>query len=214
MFSRIIIIPFTVCLLLSVACTTVFARFPTGQVADQLRSVLLLSQDAPRLALGSEDLQMQQSLPRFYQMREYGPAWLGPQGINPQAEVLLDALHSAALEGLCPEDYHLDYIETLVRLSEDSVRYGLSVEARWLVQLDMLLSDAFLIYASHMIQGRVDPEVVHDGWKARIWFRPIPNIGNCARPWPITGGFLPWEAGPGYLREKCCARGRQMSGCH
>jgi len=65
-----------------------------------------------------------------------------------------------------PADYHLRAIQT----SLDSVRadaaHGRSITPRGLADLDLLLSDAFLLYGSHLLGGRVDPETLHPRWDA------------------------------------------------
>jgi L,D-transpeptidase YcbB len=106
------------------------------------------------------------SLLAFYARRSFRPAWSGEQGPNRLADDLIDALGRADLEGLEPADYHLRAIQT----SLDSVRadaaHGRSITPRRLADLDLLLSDAFLLYGSHLLGGRVDPETLHPRWDA------------------------------------------------
>ena len=102
----------------------------------------------------------------FYARRSFRAAWSSEHGPNRLVDDLVDALNRVDLEGLRPEDYHLSQIQA----SLDSVRSdagdGRVTDPSRLAQLDLLLSDAFLLYGSHLLGGRVDPEALHLGWEA------------------------------------------------
>jgi murein L,D-transpeptidase YcbB/YkuD len=106
-----------------------------------------------------------QTLPTFYERRTYRPAWSDDRGPRPTALALLSAVRDAELEGLRASDYHLAAIEELLR--DGAARRG---GRRWtvtaLVDLDLLLTDAFLIYGSHLLAGRVNPETIDAQWIA------------------------------------------------
>lgn len=103
-------------------------------------------------------------IPRFYKERDFRPAWIDDQGLNSQGEDLITMILTSPLEGLTPEDYHIATIE--------SITYRIKNDRNWkqdiqpLADLDMLLTDAFLIYASHLLAGRVDPLTIHTKWIA------------------------------------------------
>ncbi|PYO95726.1 MAG: peptidoglycan-binding protein [Gemmatimonadetes bacterium] len=106
------------------------------------------------------------ALVSFYARRAFRAAWSGEQGPNRLADDLLAALGRADLEGLEPEDYHV----TRIRVSLDSVRADAAsarpIAPARLAELDVLLSDSFLLYAAHLLGGRVDPETLHPLWDA------------------------------------------------
>jgi murein L,D-transpeptidase YcbB/YkuD len=106
-----------------------------------------------------------QALPTFYERRTYHPAWSDDRGPRPTAMALLETVRSADREGLRPSDYHLTAVEAL--LGEGADRRG---RRRWtvteLADLDLLLTDAFLIYGSHLLSGRVNPETIDAQWIA------------------------------------------------
>ena len=92
----------------------------------------------------------------FYQERSYRPAWSTPKGILPDADSLIDAFRVADREGLRPQDYHLAALEAILReikLREAS-KEGPAPSMR--ADLDLLLTDAFLLYASHLSEGCID----------------------------------------------------------
>ncbi|MDX1656533.1 MAG: L,D-transpeptidase family protein, partial [Candidatus Competibacteraceae bacterium] len=120
-------------------------------VALQLRQVLN-GVDPPRAA--GRRLDSSESLARFYATRSYRPGWLEsskPAGKHPgpQAAALLEMLNEADSEGLGREDYHYQaLVETLSALE------ATPGDVTRLAELELLLSDAFLSYGKHLLQGR------------------------------------------------------------
>lgn len=108
------------------------------------------------------------ALQQFYLDRDDAPAWVTPTGLIPEAAILTDRLSSAAEEGLCPDAYFLPEIEELQKYAADTQRHRLLDDKRRLARLDLLLSEAFLTYAAHLIHGRVDPVAVHGDWHANL----------------------------------------------
>jgi murein L,D-transpeptidase YcbB/YkuD len=104
-------------------------------------------------------------LPRFYDLRNFTAAWLtAHQGVRPDAIHLLQAIRDARQEGLRPQDYHLTAIETLLAETALHQNNGISTPVQKLVDLELLLTDAFLLYASHLSEGRVNPETIRSEW--------------------------------------------------
>ncbi len=67
---------------------------------------------------------------------------------------------------LHPEDYHLTAIETLLSAVRADFSSGAEIlPDRW-AELDLLLTDAFMEYGSHLLAGRVNPETVKPEWVA------------------------------------------------
>lgn len=98
-------------------------------------------------------------LPEFYKNRAYMPAW-------DKWETLMDiatALENSFLDGLIPEDYHKDALLGIMQkiqygLEQDELNYALVAE------FDILLSDAVLLYAYHLLNGKVDPKSLDNKW--------------------------------------------------
>lgn len=102
----------------------------------------------------------------FYARRSFRPAWSGEHGPNRLADDLVDALGRADLEGLEPADYHLSAIHEALDSVRADAANGRDITPRRMAELDLLLSDAFLLYGSHLLSGRVDPETLHPRWDA------------------------------------------------
>jgi murein L,D-transpeptidase YcbB/YkuD len=117
-----------------------------------------------RLLVGEELIYASVALPEFYERRMYRPAWINEKGLLPQATSLLNALQTADAEGLRPNDYHWNTIERLLSEIRQARKTFIPFNPRLLVDLDLLLTDAFLIYGSHLVAGRIDPERIDPQW--------------------------------------------------
>ena len=103
-------------------------------------------------------------IPKFYANRGFKPAWYGKTGVFKMADALLETIRESAREGLRPSDYHLMRLEALVAEVRQKQLDGLPLDSKLLVDLDLLLTDAFLLLASHLLAGRVNPETIHPEW--------------------------------------------------
>ncbi len=101
---------------------------------------------------------------RFYQNRANQLAWLGKGRIDMNTRQLVEKLEVSHKEGLPGEYYNLSQIKSdigdLKRLSPNEESWVSRV-----VQLDVLLSDAYLKYASDLSGGRVDPRNLDIVWE-------------------------------------------------
>lgn len=145
------------------------------------------------------------SVTRFYQMRKYEPAWTREGTPLPAADTFARVLRSAEAEGLHPKDYHLDRIEAVLGDIRQILARNERPDVGRVLALEFLLSDAYLVYAAHVLNGRVNPETLHeDEWTI------YPSRFNLARHLQKTlegmeiegslAGLLP--AQPGYSRLK------------
>lgn len=114
----------------------------------------------PKIRVGDEHLQAAVMLVRFYEQRAYQLAWSDNKEPRPDVDTLIKALYEADREGLRPEDYHLEQMETLLREMRQSQEQQNLIEPKKLVDWDFLLTDAFLLYVSHAWAGRIDPKTV------------------------------------------------------
>jgi murein L,D-transpeptidase YcbB/YkuD len=118
----------------------------------------------PQLVVATDLILASQALPAFYEKRAYRVAWSGNRGPLPQAYELRRAIELSYAEGLRPEDYHLELIDAaLERLRREADRLGSTVP-HLIVDLDLLLTDAFLVYASHLVNGHINPETIDPEW--------------------------------------------------
>lgn len=92
----------------------------------------------------------------FYQSRGYQPAWVDAA----YAQEMLQLLKSSEEEGLNPADYHY---EELLALREE-YRKSWSDKDNLRAQAEVLLTDGIVLYARHLIQGKVDPRTLDSSW--------------------------------------------------
>lgn len=128
-------------------------------VADQVRLVLRsrvpASGTALRFQAGGQSFQASPDLACFYQRRDFVPAWSRGAVLRPEIPELLAVLAAAAEDGLRAEDYRPAELQRLAAALRSRP------EAGGLADLDLLLSDAFLTFARHLRNGKVNPEALY-----------------------------------------------------
>lgn len=111
--------------------------------------------------VGGDSIGGMAMLPLVYRGRAYRPFWIDAQLRLEAAKALIEAIGRAGEDGLDPLDYHL---ATIYRLLADTVHEPSTVHER-LAELDLILSDAFLLLGSHLLIGKVNPETLSTHWK-------------------------------------------------
>ncbi|KPK29188.1 MAG: hypothetical protein AMK69_07525 [Nitrospira bacterium SG8_3] len=140
------------------------AQSLSDQVRDTLRDRITASSAEGQVACEGKQLCGSAVIPRFYWLRAFRPAWSTDGSPRAEAAVLIKAIHRALQEGLNPEDYHLAHIRRLLaRIQKDTASTQASAPQD-LADLDLLLTDAFLLYAFHLSAGRVNPETIQAEW--------------------------------------------------
>ncbi len=149
-------------------CATSATLLPQGE--DERASLALrarlhgTSLRGTTLHIGGSDLRADELLSPFYLSRGDRLAWCTPVGPRAQADQLLQALAQARADGLDPEAYY--YSKIVAALAAWRTPAGLRPDIVALVELDLLLSNAFLRYGAHLQRGRVDPRRIHAHWAA------------------------------------------------
>jgi L,D-transpeptidase YcbB len=132
---------------------------PDELVSDRIRAAV----ESP---LRRDSLYERSAISGFYGRRAFRAAWSTEHGPNRLADELVAALQRADLEGLDPAEYHLAAIQALLDTVRTRAGAGIPSAPERIAQLDLLLTDAFLLYGSHLLSGRVDPETLHPRWEA------------------------------------------------
>ncbi|MCA0933765.1 L,D-transpeptidase family protein [Lutimonas saemankumensis] len=112
-------------------------------------------QEEDIVAVDGIELFSQVELPRFYSNRAFKPAWRDAKNRND----LIESLKASFDEGLMPKDYHLERIEGLIMKSDHS-----SLSREEMADLDLLMTDALIIYASHLLDGKLDQSEIRKKW--------------------------------------------------
>jgi len=145
---------------------TVTAQTLSDQVRELLRNRIETAGVPPRITVGEEIIHASTALPLFYERRMYRPAWSEDDGTLLQVDALVKAIRDADREGLRPTDYHLAKIEATLKEMLQNQEKKTPLNPRRLVDLDLLLTDAFLVYGSHLLVGRINPETIDAEWHA------------------------------------------------
>ncbi len=101
------------------------------------------------------ELFSQVELPKFYTNREFELAWTSQKNKRD----LIESLESSYDEGLSPEDYHLDRIRKLMAKS-DKAKLSKTETA----EFDLLMTDALILYASHLLDGKLEQSDIRKKW--------------------------------------------------
>ncbi|MDZ7599500.1 MAG: L,D-transpeptidase family protein [Desulfobacterales bacterium] len=138
----------------------------TGEtVATVLREVLQSSADVRNLWVGCERIHAGEDLVAFYRERAFAPVWLQAGGPSSQARDFALVLADAGRHGLIPGEYHYDCIRdwlTHFRRGDQALPSGYA-----LAGFDIVMTDAFITFASHLVGGKVDPQTIYPQWVAR-----------------------------------------------
>lgn len=113
-------------------------------------------------------------LPFFYARRGYRPAWISQSSLA-GAKSLMRSIRVAELDGLRTADYHTAKLDMLLDKVIENRLNGMVTEPELLVDLDLLLTDAFLLLGSHLMAGRVNPETIHTAWTV---YHPNANLAQ------------------------------------
>ena len=156
-------------LLWSSVCTICWSAFPQdlpGQVRELIRNRIEYAGIPFKIIIGKEVIYSTMVLPVFYERRGYDPAWGGNYGPFSFVDSLLKEIKEASCEGLSAEDYHLDEIQKILLKIRRTQQRQHKPNPYDLADLDLLLTDAFLIYGSHLLAGKVNPENIDAEWIA------------------------------------------------
>lgn len=104
------------------------------------------------LEIGSNKITYTNKLSGIYKEQNFNLLWSKELAAN-----LLTEVKEAHFDGLKPTDYHLNTIQDLL--------YKKEVSNLDMVNLELLLSDAFILYARHLLSGKVSPTDIDKEWK-------------------------------------------------
>ncbi len=145
----------TLFLLLSAACSAPSKRDILLSIS---RQVSVLKNDSAEVA---GDLVLNPDLVEALYRKENSPV-LARWGDKQKVDQLISEIENVELEGLRPEDYHLVVLKEL----REKVFYSDNYEAEDVAKMEVLLTDALVLMASHLQAGKTDPATVDPQWQA------------------------------------------------
>jgi len=103
-------------------------------------------------------------LETFYKRHAFEPAWVLNDMRLLQAYYLIEAIEAAYLEGLTPDHYHLRPVKALLIEVQENISKKAPQDPTTLADLDVLLTDAFLLLGCHFSAGCVNPVTIEAEW--------------------------------------------------
>ncbi len=111
---------------------------------------------SPHLSIANTRLRSQPLLKKLYKSRDYQSIWTQASGLNHHGLLLFMYLRQADEHGLEPEEYHA----SLLSLCLNSLLMQHCDDA----DLELLLSDAYLRYSTHLNRGRFSAAKTDRNW--------------------------------------------------
>lgn len=160
--------------LLAVLCAGAFLGVGPGPgsspetVQEHLRvRIEAINNDMPgALSVGDERIFAAPAVARYYRRTAFKPIWARSVGPAVFTDSLLTVLRDADRDGLRSADYHIAALDSLLQHLRARAGAGEPLDPRRIVDLELLCTDAFLLYGSHLLAGRVDPTGVTPRWTA------------------------------------------------
>ena len=119
------------------------------------------------IKVGDVPLRWSAALRAVYGKRGYEPVWIESGEVSPRGVALAAALGEAREEGLSPERYRFLEIESLLAAIARSKDGAGELRVAQLVDLELLLANGLLGYATDLSEGRIDPDAVNAQWEIR-----------------------------------------------
>ncbi len=152
---------YLVLFLILISNATLYAQEPA--IESVMESKVLPEDPQEAVIVDGIQLFSQTELPRFYTNRDFEPAWNSTKN----KKDLIESLESSFDEGLDPQDYHLEKIKNLLEKS----RKGKLTNAQ-LADLDLLMTDALILYASHLLEGKLEQSDLRKNWDVERYEGP------------------------------------------
>jgi len=161
-------------MVLILMCGSVCTAKPTD--LDSLASVLM----EPSPTIDHQKIYSTELVDYAYQITSYQYIWQNKKSIS-QA---LTSLNNAWQEGLAPQDYHISTLNLLAKNIEQHINT---------LEFDVLLTDAVMTYATHLIRGRVNPNAITDTWNYQLYLvspkKAAEQLLNHIKNETVTSGF-------------------------
>ncbi len=130
----------------------------TGQnsIQENIQKHIDQLDQSKTIILGGEKIIGNPVITGMYKNEDYNPLWEAAKNRNDLISILDDSYY----EGLHPSDYHIDFIKQ----HDEDVENGSRISDDNFAIADIIMTDALLTYAHHMIQGKVNPTKLDPNW--------------------------------------------------
>ncbi|WP_282152796.1 L,D-transpeptidase family protein [Ruegeria atlantica] len=143
--------------LVAISLTALVTIFPNPSVAneisEQIASLLGAKLDVSSTLPDRKSLDAEILVPRFYEERDFTPAWTRDE----LSDELFDELDSAIEQGFRPEDFDLAELQAAFKAAQSGDVLNQAL-------FDILATDAAVKLVHHLVFGKVDPNALDDDW--------------------------------------------------
>ncbi len=145
-----------------------------NRIAAQICQRVRTEPPPTHLTVDGHPLRSLESTIRFYAQRDYRSGWLDASGSpSPAAEDLLKAVAEAEQDGLRSTDYRpTELRKRLITIQQEGATAGEGS----LAEFDLLFTDTFLTYGSHLLAGRLPPSKVDPDWAIKPRTRDLAAV--------------------------------------
>lgn len=142
-----------------------FSKIERTDLTDEIEGKLSEWESKSSIEVAGEDLRAIEGIKAFYAERDYEEIWSDNGRINSKAEDLLEQIEEAKYDGLDPNNYHQKLIKSLYKDVQDNRKMLKPESAPELVEMEFLMTDAFLALANDLEVGRIAPNERGSYWK-------------------------------------------------
>ncbi|WP_175454179.1 L,D-transpeptidase family protein [Algoriphagus alkaliphilus] len=132
---------------------------------DQIRLKLESIQPGRLLSIKNQNLSASGDIFSFYSNREFREIWSSDGILTELAYELRFEIRQSKFDGLDPQEYHLGLVDTFFNTFEANKKNKVPNDLGELVDLELLLSDAFFQLAAHLERGKVNPALLKSTWE-------------------------------------------------
>jgi murein L,D-transpeptidase YcbB/YkuD len=152
-------------LLLVVILLSQLSLIGQSSIQESIQKHIDQLENSKSINLGGQKIIGNPVITGMYKNADYNPLWDAAKNRND----LISVLDDSYFEGLNPKDYRIDFIKQ----HDEELENGIQVSAENSAIADIVMTDALLTYAHHMIQGKVDPTKLDPNWNYS--HRPMPD---------------------------------------
>ncbi|WP_254442488.1 L,D-transpeptidase family protein [Ruegeria arenilitoris] len=146
-----------ICSVAASALTAILILCPSfssaDQVSEQIAALLGKGLDSSDTLPDSKSLDAAVLVPRFYEERDFTPAWTRDELVDE----LFTELDGAVDQGFRPDDFELEELRVAFNATKGGNAYDQAV-------FDIIATDAAVKLVHHLVFGKVDPNALDDDW--------------------------------------------------
>lgn len=120
--------------------------------------------DGRQKKLMRQPIHMTKAIVPFYEQNGYTPIWVRNGQFQPILGTLIQSIENSYTDGLNPQNYHLDKIKELYYLLTEVTPLKEQPYNGFLMDLELLLTDAVLRLTQHLHFGQIDPTRLNISW--------------------------------------------------